>query len=521
MKQTACVLTISALLAAAGTAFAQDQIPGKEPKAAEPKAEPAKAPPKEESSVTGHTIHLNGETISYKATAGTILLKNEKDEPIANLFYVAYTRSGEDLNRRPLIFLYNGGPGGSSVPLHMAAFGPRRVVTLDATATPPSPYKVVDNTCSLLDVADLVFIDPVGTGFSRPTAKGNDKEFWGIDEDVRSLAQFINSYVSGNDRWNSPKFLLGESYGTFRNAALVNYLQSRDGMDFNGVVMISTVLDLGTLSFNPGDDRPYIFYLPSYAAAAWYHKLLKDRPTDLPAFLNEARQFAATEYAAALMKGSQLDAAEKTRVLKKLARFTGLSEDYLTKANLRVNAMQFRAELQRAQGLTTGRYDARFSGPEIDLLDEQAKYDPVTNDVFGALTASFNHYVRDDLKYGKSESYRLLNSSAAAQWNWKHSASNGIFGPAFPGSPNVETDLVQAMIGNPHLKVQVENGLYDFATPFFATEYTMDHLRLPDRLRANIQMEYYTAGHMMYLHEPDLQKLKRNVASFIQAASEQ
>src|SRR5579872_6955973 len=478
MKQTACVLTISALLAAAGTAFAQDQIPGKEPKAAEPKAEPAKAPPKEESSVTGHTIHLNGETISYAATAGTILLKNEKDEPIANLFYVAYTRSGEDLNRRPLIFLYNGGPGGSSVPLHMAAFGPRRVVTLDATATPPSPYKVVDNTCSLLDVADLVFIDPVGTGFSRPTAKGNDKEFWGIDEDVRSLAQFINSYVSGNNRWNSPKFLIGESYGTFRNAALVNHLQEQ-GMDFNGVVMISTVLDLRTLAFGPGDDLPYVLYLPSYAAAAWYHKALKDRPADLTAFLKEARDFAAGPYAAALQKGDKLDAAERARVLKGLARFSGLSEEYIAQADLRVNAFQFMAELQRSSGLVTGRLDSRFSGYAFDRLGEQAFNDPMTSAVFGAFVSAFNRYIREDLKFTPDQDYKLLNEQAGGGWNWqrKHPSS------FFPTSPNVEEDLKQALINNPHLKVEVENGYYDFATPFFGAEYTMDHLALPDKLR--------------------------------------
>jgi carboxypeptidase C (cathepsin A) len=485
--------------------------------AQEKDSKPAEKPvPEEKSSVTDHTIQIGGQSISYKATAGTILLKNEKNESTASLFYVAYTRSGGgDASTRPLAFIYNGGPGGSSAPQHMGAFGPKRVITLDAGPTPPPPYKVVDNaTGCLLNVADEVFIDPIGTGFSHAVGKSEDKQFWGIDEDVKSLAQFINSYVSRNNRWNSPKFLIGESYGTFRNAALVNTLQQQ-GMDFNGVVMISTVLDLRTLAFGPGDDLPYIVYLPSYAAVAWYHKLLKDRPADLSAFLKEAREFAANEYAQALIKGGRIDAAEKARVLKKLVRFTGLSEDYLTKADLRVNAFQFMAELQRSSGLVTGRLDARFTGYSFDRLSEQMEYDPMSTSVFGAFVSSFNRYVRDELKYGQQEDYKLLNEAAGGAWNWKRGGNVAVF----PVSPNVEEDLTHAMISNPHLKVQVENGLYDFATPFFGAEYTMDHLSLPDKLRANIQMEYYNAGHMMYLREADLQELHGNISSFIRGAS--
>lgn len=514
-------LAASAALAVfAASMGAQAQTPEQHSKGGETKPEIRKNSPAEEVSETEHTLNIAGETISYDAVAATMQLKDEKGEPTADLFYIAYTKKGiSDASKRPLVFLYNGGPGGSSAPLHMGAFGPKRVITLDAGPTPPSPYKVVDNTCSLLDTADLVFIDPIGTGFSRVTGKGQNKDFWGIDEDVRSLAQFINSYVSRNNRWNSPKFLIGESYGTFRNAALVDYLQSHDGMDFNGVVMISTVLDFSTLTFNPGDDRPYILYLPSYAAAAWYHKLLKDRPADLSKFLEDARRFASTEYAHALLEGSKLDSAERGRVLAKLARFTGLSEEYLSKANLRVDASQFMAELQRMEGLTTGRYDARFSGPTINLLGERAQYDPVSSDAFGAFVASFNAYVRSDLKFGRDKSYELLNSAANRQWDWKHAGSAGMFGSGLPSPPNAEGDLVHAIVGNPHLRVQVENGLYDFATPFFATEYTMDHLRLPEKLRGNIEMKYYTAGHMMYLHEADLEKLKSNVSAFIRSAS--
>ena len=266
--------------------------------------------PKEESSATDHTIRIGGQTINYKATASTTLLKDDKGEPTALMYSTAYTRSDvKDFSQRPIAFIYNGGPGSASVWLHMGAFGPRRVVTENASATPPAPYKVVDNTESLLDKTDMVFIDPVGTGFSRAAGKAQDKDFWGVDQDVKSLAQFISTYVSRNNRWNSPKFLIGESYGTFRSVALANYLQTHEGMYVNGIVLISSVLDAGTLSFSAGDDRSYIFYVPSYAATAWHYKLLKNRPEDLDAFVESARQFASTEYAAALMKGSKLSDA--------------------------------------------------------------------------------------------------------------------------------------------------------------------------------------------------------------------
>jgi len=480
---------------------------------------PPEAPvPKEQSSVTDHTIHLGGQTIPYKATASTTLLKNDKDEPTAMIFAVAYTRSDvKDGSQRPIAFVYNGGPGSASVWLHMGAFGPRRVVTPNAESAPPPPYKVEDNANSLLDKTDLVFIDPVGTGYSRAVGKAQDKDFWGIDSDVKSFSQFINIYVTRNSRWNSPKFLIGESYGTFRSAALSNYLQSHDGMYLNGIVLISTVLDLGTLSFNPGDDMPYIFYLPSYAATAWYHKVLEDRPADLNAFLNEVKQFASTEYASALMKGSKLPEAEKGQVLKKLSRYTGLSEDYLRKADLRVNLPQFMAELQRSRGLTTGRLDARFSGPETDLLAEFAAYDPLETATTGPFTAVFNSYVRDELKFTEDRKYEVLNEEANRQWDWKHHSGEN-FG--FPGSPNVEGDLLQAMVSNPHLHVQAENGLFDLATPFFATEYTMDHLGLPENLRPDIDLQYYEAGHMMYLREDSLVKLKANISTLIDTSGQ-
>jgi carboxypeptidase C (cathepsin A) len=496
---------------------AQNAQPDSKPadqKAADQKpATPEAAPPKEESSVTDHSVRLGAQTISYKATASTTLLKNDKDEPTALVYSTAYTRGDvKDLSQRPIAFIYNGGPGSASVWLHMGAFGPRRVLNDNAAATAPAPYKMVDNDYSLLDKADLVFIDPVGTGFSRAVGKAQDKDFWGIDQDIKSLAQFISTYVNRNNRWNSPKFLIGESYGTFRSVALGNYLQENDGMYLNGIVLISSVLDMGTLSFSTGDDRSYIFYLPTYAAAAWYYKVLKDRPDDLNTFLADARQFAATDYAAALMKGSKLSDAEKSDVAKKLARFTGLSEDYLIKADLRVALPQFMAEVERSRGLTVGRYDARYSGETYDLLTENAEFDPSFSAVLGAFTAAFNSYVREDLKFGPDKTYKILPSEPSQGWDWKHNQGNSSF---FPGAPNVEGDLVRELIENPHLQVQVENGFFDMATPFFATEYTMDHLLLPAHLEDRIHLQYYTAGHMMYLHQEDLAKLKTNIASFM------
>jgi len=477
---------------------------------------------KEESSVTEHTIRLGGQTISYKATAGFTLLKNDKGEPTALMYTVAYTRSDvKDLSQRPVSFLYNGGPGSASMWLHMGAFGPRRVYTVDGEFTPPPPYKLADNTESLLDKSDLVFIDAIGTGYSHAVCKAQDKDFYGIDEDIDAFGQFIDTYLSRNDRWNSPKFLIGESYGTFRSAALGDYLQNHYSIQLNGIVLISSVLDLSTISFNPGDDRPCIFYLPSYAAVAWYHKVLKERPADLPTFIEEARQYAAGDYAAALYKGSTLGAEEKAAVAKKLSYFTGLSEDYLMKANLRVNLSQFRAELQRSAGLTTGRIDARFSGYTYDLLEEFAQGDPEGPAVGGAFTALINEYNHDELKFGKDKVYHNTAGSAIGEWKWTRRPQPGRFRFGFPGAPNVEGDLAEAIINNPKLIVQVENGYYDLATPFTATENTMEHLGLPENLQKNVTLDYYTAGHMMYLHDADRVNLHTHVADFIERATRQ
>jgi len=476
--------------------------------------------PREESSVTEHTIRIGGQAVAYRATAATLLLRNDSGAPIGSLYYTAYTRTdvGNDKSRRPIAFVYNGGPGSASAWLHMGAFGPRRVVTNDPTSTPPAPYQIVDNTSSLIDATDLVFIDPIGTGFSKPVGRGRGADFWGVDEDAASIAQFIYAYVSRNGRWNSPKYLIGESYGTTRSAVLVNRLQSREGMDFNGVVLISSILDFETTAFFPGHDISYQLYLPSYAATAAFHQLIP-RPANLTAFLDEVRHFAMHEYGDALNKGSGLGAEELAAVRRRLAAYTGLSEDYLTRANLRVSLRQFMAELNRARGQSTGRLDARYTGPLRNLLSESGEGDPQSNAVTGAYTAAINSYLRDELRFGGDQRYSL---SGGVNWNWNRAAAGGPGGGGGGGrmmTPYVAGDLAAALAYNPNLRVEVENGYYDMATPFFATEYTMDHLGVPADLRSHVTMKYYEAGHMMYLREPDLVALKGNIAQFITATA--
>ncbi len=503
--------SVGVLLASGPTPTAQQQSP--EMKAA-PAETPAPKEAKEEWSATDHTIRIGGQTIPYKASAGTTLLTNDAGEPTGLLYSVSYTRSDvKDPSTRPVAFLYNGGPGSATMWLHMGAFGPRRASTVNGEFTPPAPYRLVDNTESLLDKTDLVFIDAMGTGYSHAAGKAKEKDFYGVDEDAAAFAQFIVTYLSRNDRWNSPKFLIGESYGTFRSAALANLLQQKYSVHLNGIDLISSVLDLATISFGSGDDRCFVYYLPSYAAVAWYHKAIKDRPGDLAAFIEQARQYAQGEYASALFKGASLPAAEKASVARKLASFTGLGEDYLLKANLRVNLGQFNAELMRGRGLTAGRIDARFAGYTYDLLTESAETDPEGPAVGGAFTALINMYNHDELKFGKDKAYHNF-SGGAASWNWKHGSGN-----FFPTAPNTQDDLAQAMVANPRLLVQVENGYYDMATPFFETEFTMQHLGLPAALQKNLTLKYYAAGHMMYLRDEDRVLLHNNIAAFIDRAT--
>jgi carboxypeptidase C (cathepsin A) len=472
-------------------------------------AAPAAAPA-EEWNKTQHTLKLGNQSIPYEASAGTTAIKNDAGDTLGMMYSVSYVRSDvQDGSTRPVTFLFNGGPGSASMWLHMGSVGPKRVVTVNGQFTPPAPYQIVDNNETMLHRSDLVFIDAMGTGFSRIAGRGTERDFYGVDEDAAAFTQFITTWLSRNGRWNSPKFIIGESYGTFRGAVVANLLQQR-GVHINGLNLLSMVLDLSSITFAPGDDRPYIYYLPSYAAVAWFHGVLQNKPASLEQLLEDARQYAVSEYAAALMKGSALTEAEMTAVAKRLSTMTGLSEDYLKRANLRPTLGQFNAELMRSRRMTAGRIDARFAGDTLNQLTENAENDPFNSAVGSAYTAAVNHYTRQVLGFGGDRPY-LNTNGAGGRWNWVRRTGGGFF----PGAPNVQSDLVQAMVANPHMVVQVENGYYDMATPFFPAEFTMSHLGIPARLQRNITLKYYEAGHMMYLRDEDRVALTRNLIEFL------
>jgi carboxypeptidase C (cathepsin A) len=472
---------------------------------------------KPEKFVTKHSIKIDNKPINYTATVGTLILKNEKDEPVAAFGYTAYTKDGEaDASKRPVTFSFNGGPGSSSIWLHLGIMGPRRVQVNDPSPNGPAPYKLEDNNYSLLDVSDVVMIDPIGTGFSRAVGKGKAADFWSVDGDIRSVSQFIRNYVHENDRWNSPKYLLGESYGTFRSAGVADYLQENMGIAVNGVVLVSNVLDIRQLAFSPGDDLPYLVNFPTYAATSWYHNKVAAKGASLDAFLKEVRAFTFGEYAAALMKGDQLPAAEKETVLNKLAAYTGISKDYWGKANLRVNQPQYSQELLRNDGMIVGRLDSRYKGIAQNQLAELAFSDPQSSDISPAFIAAFMQYLSSELKVSKDKNYNVSAYSLPDfKWDWKHQRSSGLFGDV--GAPNTELDLLNAMTNNPKLKVLVLNGIYDLATPFGGSEYTFDHMGIDKKLKGNITHKYYEAGHMMYIHNESAAKYKKDVAEFIAA----
>jgi carboxypeptidase C (cathepsin A) len=507
---------LALLLAAAvlGSAGADEQAPDTERKVDEgAKADKTEPPPKPIQSATQHSVVIGGTPVSYTASAGTLIVRNEKDEPCASMGYIAYTRKDPgDLSRRPLIFAYNGGPGSSSIWLHMGVLGPRRIVTTDAAPTPPAPYSVVDNAFSILDKTDIVMIDPVGTGVSRAVGKAKDKDFWGADPDIESVSRFVKQYVTDNDRWNSPKYLLGESYGTTRSAGVVDYLQSRESMSFNGVVLVSVALDLGAIFNHPENERPYPLFLPTYAAVAWYHKTLPSMPKALEPFLEEVRAYALGPYASALMRGSGLSEADRAAVARKLHEYTGLSVDYLLKADLRVSEDQFTQELLREHHETVGRLDARFTGPTLDVLAETADYDPQSAAISSAFTAAFLDYFHRELKFPRDKTYNV-SARVFESWDFKHKVPGAKF--PIPGPTNTGPDLAHALTCNPNLRILVLNGYFDLATPFLATEYMMSHLGLEKPLQPHIEMKYYEAGHMMYVHEPSLERFKADVAGFI------
>ncbi len=463
---------------------------------------------------SSHSVVVGGQTVAYDAVVGSIILRGEEEEATAELFYTAYFRTGVPRDSRPIVFAYNGGPGSASFWLHMGIMGPRRVVTPNVGQQAPPPYPIVDNAHTILDRADVVMVDPVGTGFSRPAGKAEGKDFWGVDEDARSLTQFIRRFLSQYERWNSPRYILGESYGTTRSAVLARHLQGAN-IDLNGIILVSAVLDFNTILFPEGADLPYIVNVPSYAITAAYHDALPGgKPADLGAFMEEVEEWAVTDYATTLIRGGTVDPAQRTRVLDQMHRYTGLSREFLDRADLRVTAPQFEKELLRSRGLVVGRLDARFTGPTGDLLDNTPSHDPQSTAISSAYTSAFNSYVRNELGYDGDREY--VPSGMARPWNWNRGNNIG-FG--LGGIPNVAPDLATAIRRNPNLEVLLVNGIYDLATPYFAAVWTMDHMGLPPDLRDNIERADFAAGHMMYVEESLLDQWKSTLDAFIARTS--
>jgi carboxypeptidase C (cathepsin A) len=461
--------------------------------------------------VTAHAITIDGKPYAYTARAGTITLRNEEDQPTARVFYTAYTVDGAGAASRPVTFVYNGGPGSSTIWLRMGSFGPVRVATADGTPTGPPPYRLLDNQYSLLDKSDLVFIDMPDSGFGR-IVSGKNKEFFGVDQDAAAFGQFIQRYITQFGRWNSPKFLFGESYGTTRSAALVDYLL-QNGIGVNGLVLLSSILNFG-LDYGNGDpigggDWAYVFYLPTEAASAWYHGKVRNRPSDLPTFLSGVERFAMGEYLDALYKGDALNGSARSDVVRKLSGYLGVSEQYIRNSNLRVPYFRFEKELLRSQNTVIGRLDGRFKTYDFDGAAEGPNWDPTDSAIDSAFISTANQYLRQDLKYESPLPYRQnvygIIYADGNSWDFSHNGN-------YP--TNVAPDLADAMTQNPNLRVFSANGYYDFATPYFATVYTLNHLNLAPALQKNISYGFYESGHMVYLHESALAKFKADLANW-------
>jgi len=470
-------------------------------------------------SVTKGSVTIDGQRVDYTATAGTIILKNEAGKPTGSMFYVAYVKDGvKDRTQRPVTFFYNGGPGSSTIWLHMGAFGPQRVVTDDHTHTLPGPYKLVNNEYSLLDVTDEVFIDMMSTGYSRILDKdkggvGKWQDFYGVDPDAHAFAQFIQRYLNINSRSMSPKYLYGESYGTLRSEVLANYLQQEDDIDLNGVVLQSAYMGA---SIPYGSDIQYATNLPSMAADAWYHHKIPNAPDKLQPFLAQVEDFAMGDYTLALAKGNKLPADQRNAILEKLHAYTGLDVAYLDKANMRVTPSQFFHELLGGEGQTVGRLDGRFAQASMDRMSEGMQYDTQAASVSSSYMAGFNHYAHEVLKYGRDEIYRPEAYGIVHAHPWSQDDEN-LNSRGRPRPVNGAVNLAQAMKWNPHLRVEVESGYYDFATPYYGMEYSVAHMDLPANLQPNIQFKYYESGHMIYVRIPDLKDLHQNVANFIRS----
>lgn len=457
------------------------------------------------------SVTIKGKTITLATETGTVQLRDENDKPIALFGFTHYKKTNSGKNR-PIVFAFNGGPLSASFWLHFGVLGPKRIEINDPSYTKPAPYKVVNNEYSILDKADLVMIDPVGVGFSKPIGEAKWEDFWGVDQDIRSIGLFIEQFIIKADKMNAPKYLLGESYGTFRNAGLVKHLQDK-GIAMNGVIMVSAVFDLQHLLFGPGDDTAHLVHFPTYAATAWYHNKVKNKGESLEAFLNEVRAFTQNEYAPALLKGDQLSATEKSSMAQKLADYSGLSQDYYLKANLRVTNGEYFQELLRNEGETVGRLDSRFTGINEDPLSQFAMTDPQSDAISTPYIAAFKNYLYNDLKVRKDLTYTTTAGSRKGfKWDWKH---NGNIIWNMQVATTTLPDMTSAMKRNPNLKILILNGYYDLATVFYGVEHSIHHMGLDSELKKNIIMKYYEAGHMMYTHVPSMEKFKTDVDEFI------
>jgi carboxypeptidase C (cathepsin A) len=472
-----------------------------------PETPPKKVrPPRPERTVetTGST-RIGKQVVRYRTTARTLNLKDEFKEDKASVFSIAFVKEGEkEPAKRPVTFCFNGGPGSSSVWLHLGALGPRRVAIEDGQILPAPPYELVDNDCGILDLSDLVFIDPVGTGFSRSIGETEGDAYAGVKEDIESVADFIVRWTSANGRWTSPKFVIGESYGTFRAAGLSIALADR-GLAVNGLVLVSLALDFQTFLFEPGNDLPNALFLPTYAATAWYHERLPRRPKALGPFLDEARRFAIEEYMPALLQGSRLAASTKRELARELARFTGLDAKVIEGSNLRIEDMWFTKQVLGGDGRTVGRLDSRFVGEDFDRNARTTQRDPSYDAIHGPYGALVNDYLRREIGWDTDDAYEILSGKLNEGWRFKQEKRFGY--------PSVTSELRRAILMNPQLEVLVCDGLFDVATPFFGSEFTTDHLDLPPDLAQNVRHASYEAGHMMYLHRQSHEKLKRDLAA--------
>lgn len=478
----------------------------------------------EHQSITQHSVTIGGQLITYTAIASTLTLKEETEKaegnresegekPKAKVFFVAYMRSDlpeNERSHRPISFSFNGGPGSSSVWMHMGLLGPRRVDMGDAGALTPPPWDWTENAFSLLDESDLVFIDPVGTGYSRAVVGESNREFFHFKKDIESVGDFIRLFCTRYGRWTSAKYLIGESYGTTRAAALSGYLQDRHGLFLNGIIFVSTILNFQTTQFATGNDLPYALYLPSYAATAWYHKCLeKAQQQPLHDVVSVARSFALGDYSSALMRGTLLSEAEEKDIAARLAQLIGLSADFILRCHLRVDLSTFAKELLRKEGKVIGRLDSRFSSYDLGPAAKQINLEPSSLAYNGPYTAAVYDYLQRDLNYESDLPYEIMNMQINANWHFDEFEGRYV---------DVSETLRRIMCSNPHLKVLVCNGYYDLATPFCAAEYTFNHLYLPAELRSNVHMTYYESGHLMYVHLPSLEKQKQDLVNFLRTS---